>query len=329
MARSTNQKLKLLYLMKIFLCETDENHPITISEIISRLADFNISVERKTVYDDIEVLRQFGCDIKLQKSKTYDYFLASRDFSLPELKLLVDAVQSSKFITVKKSNELIKKIESLASRHEAVHLQRQVYVNNRVKTMNESIYYNVDAIHQAIASGKKICFRYFHYTVDKKKDFRKNGEHYITSPVALTWDDENYYLITYSDKYQSLTHYRVDKMADISISAEHRDIHDQDNFDIALYAKKVFGMFNGEEQEVKLQFDNSLAGVIIDRFGKDVYFSRVDDEHFEINLKISVSPVFIGWLFQFGEMARVISPDCLIQELKYRADSIAKLYGSS
>ncbi|WP_368293732.1 helix-turn-helix transcriptional regulator [Dehalobacter sp. TBBPA1] len=312
--------------MQILFAETDEEHPLTINEIISKLADYNIEVERKTIYADIEALRQFGLDIKMEKTKTYDYFLASRTFELPELKLLVDAVQSSKFITVKKSNELIKKLESLTSKYEAIQLQRQVYISNRVKAMNESIYYNVDTIHQAITAGKKIYFQYYDYTVEKEKRFRKNGEYYQVSPVTLTWDDENYYLITYSAKYQGLTHYRVDKMNDIRLSEETRDIITHNEFDIAGYAKKVFGMYNGEEDNVTIQFDNSLAGVVIDRFGKDVSIRKLDEKDFTVTLKVAVSPVFIGWLFQFGDMAKVLSPESLICDLKQRAHMLLQQY---
>ncbi|WP_348980872.1 WYL domain-containing protein [Dehalobacter sp. MCB1] len=312
--------------MKILFNETDENNALTVNDLIARLAKANIDVERKTIYSDILALRDFGLDIKMERSKTYNYFMASRTFELPELKLLVDAVQSSKFITIKKSNELIKKLQSLASRYEAVQLQRQVYVSNRVKTMNESIYYNVDVIHQAIISGKKIGFKYFEYTVDKQKKYRKDGQFYEVSPVSLTWDDENYYLITYSLKYQDLTHYRVDKMTDIFLSNEPRDIYNKDEFDVALYAQKVFGMFNGEEQQVKIQFDNSLVGVVVDRFGKNVNIIKSDEAHFTVSLKITISPVFVGWLFQFGAMVKVLSPDSLIEELRQQAYSIFKLY---
>jgi len=312
--------------MQILLNETDENHPLTINELIVKLAAYNIDVERKTVYADIEALRQFGLDIKMQKSKTFDYFIASRTFELPELKLLVDAVQASKFITVKKSNELIKKLESLTSKYEATQLQRQVYVSNRIKTMNESIYYNVDAIHQAIAERKKICFQYFEYTVDKQKKFRKDGKYYTVSPVSLIWDDENYYLISYSSKYNGFTHYRIDKMNNIRLNDEPLETFDQEEFDVALYAQKIFGMFNGQEQQVTLQFDNSLAGVVIDRFGKDIHISKSDEKHFTVTLKIAISPVFFGWLFQFGTMAKVLSPESLIKDIHLQANAILHQY---
>ena len=208
--------------MKILLEKTDEEHTLTVPEMISELAKLGISAERRSIYDDIEYLKLFGIDICTKKSKTTDYFVASRDFELPELKLLVDSVQSSKFITRKKSLELISKIEKLTSEANAKKLQRQVFVTNRVKTLNERIYYNVDKIHDAIAENKQITFKYFYRDVDKKQVYRKNGELYKESPVALTWDDENYYLITYKEKYDSYVHYRVDKMENIELSEEDR-----------------------------------------------------------------------------------------------------------
>lgn len=326
MAKSENQKLKILYLMKIFLQETDEDHSLTISDIIAKLAKYNISVERKTVYGDIETLRQFGLDIKMQKSKTFDYLLASRDFELPELKLLVDAVQSSKFITAKKSNELIRKIEGLTSRYEAGKLQRQVFVANRVKTMNESIYYNIDSIHQAIAEGKKLSFKYFDYTINKEKQTRRNGELYIASPISLAWDDENYYLIAFSERHKGLVHYRVDKMNSILITDEIRVIPDVEKFDLADYTKKVFGMFGGQEETVRLQFVNSLVGVVIDRFGKDIAIIKEDEEHFVVTIHVAISPVFLAWLFQFGNSVKVLSPISLIDDIKQRAKLILDNY---
>jgi predicted DNA-binding transcriptional regulator YafY len=218
LAKRSNQKLKVLYLLKILLENTDEENGMTVKDIIAELDRYGIPAERKSIYSDIEALQFFGVDIVTKRTRTTEYYIANRFFEMPELKLLVDAVQCSKFITHKKSEELIRKLSSLTSRHQSKLLQRQVYVANRVKTMNESIYYNVDRLYSAIAQNKQISFQYFQYTVDKKKKFRKDGERYITSPYALSWDNENYYLITFSEKYQDFTHYRVDKMSDIKIT---------------------------------------------------------------------------------------------------------------
>lgn len=320
MAKSPNQKLKLLYLMKILLEKTDEENTITLNEMIAELERYGITAERKSIYDDLEVLRQYGIDIATRKTKTTDYFVTNRLFELPELKLLVDIVQSSKFITHKKSNDLIKKIESLTSIHQARKLQRQVYVANRVKTMNEQIYSNVDLLHTAISDNRQISFKYFEYNAEKKKQFRNSGQAYVVSPYALSWVDENYYLISHYPKNPDLTHFRVDRMIEIEITDVPRqdltDVTGQKNLDIAEYSKKVFKMFSGEEELVKLQFDNSLVNSVIDRFGKDVSIEKVGENHFHVRVNVAVSPTFFSWVFQFGNKIKIISPDGVVE--KYR-----------
>ena len=306
MSKSPNQKLKLLYLLKILMEKTDAEHTLTVPEMIKELNKYNINAERKSIYDDIESLKTFGIDILCRKSKTYDYHIASRTFQLAELKLLADAVASSKFITEKKSKQLIKKIGSLTSSHEAKQLTRQIYVAGRVKTMNEKIYYNVDIIHQAISSNKQISFKYFEYTRDKKKHYRNDGNLYTASPYALTWDDENYYMISYYEKYESITHFRVDKMENIEI-LELKSHNEEIN--IAEYTKKIFSMYGGEEETVRIQFDNSLLGVVIDRFGKDTVTYKVNDNNFMAILTVELSPPFWGWIFQFGNKVRIVSPE--------------------
>lgn len=327
MAKSSNQKLKTLYLMKILLEKTDEENTITLNEMIAELERYGITAERKSIYDDIEALRHYGIDIATRKTKTTDYFVANRLFEMPELKLLVDAVQCSKFITHKKSNELIKKIESFASVHQAMQLQRQVYVANRVKTLNESIYYNVDKLHLAIAENKQVSFKYFEYTVNKEKKFRKNGEKYTTSPYALSWDDENYYLITFSEKYNDFTHYRVDKMTDIEIIDQARTkLPEGEHFNVAEYSKKVFNMFGGEEETVKIQFDNSLVNVVIDRYGKDITIEKVDENSFSVRIKVAVSSTFFAWVFQFGDKVKILSPESVVEKYSENLNKIISLY---
>lgn len=319
MAKSVGQKLRILYLMKIFLEQTDENNLITANELISQLAGYGVTAERKTIYDDIDTLRQFGLDIIMEKSKTYGYYVAGRDFELAELKLLVDAVVSSKFITESKSLELIKKLESLVSLHDAGKLRRQVHVHNRVKSMNESIYYNIDALYEAIIDCKKVSFEYFDYNIKKERIYRKNGAKYTVSPAALLWDHENYYLVAHSAEHEGLTHYRVDKMSNIKKLDEPLNAAVK-NFDPSGYSKKVFGMFGGEEKIVKLRMDNSLIGVVIDRFGKDVVMIPDGERHFTVSTRIVLSPVFFGWVFQFGDLCEVLSPQILKDELKDRAE---------
>jgi predicted DNA-binding transcriptional regulator YafY len=327
MAKSSNQKLKLLYLLKMLNEKTDEDNTMTINDMIDELNRYGITAERKSIYDDLEALRHYGLDIATRKTKTTDYYVAGRLFELPELKLLVDAVQCSKFVTHKKSNELIKKIESLASKKQAQSLQRQVFVSNRVKTINEGIYYNVDSLHLAIAQNKKVTFKYFDYDIKKEKVFRKNGDKYTVSPYGLSWDDENYYLITFSTKYNGFTHYRVDRMNDIELIEEDRDpLPDKEHFDIAEYTKKVFNMFNGEEVMVNLQLDNSLVNAVVDRFGKDIQIGKVDEDNFYIWIKVAVSSTFFAWITQFGNKVKILSPESLKEQYKTHLSEILDLY---
>lgn len=327
MPKSSNQKLKLLYIKRILEEKTDENHMITVPQIIEELERYGISAERKSIYDDLEALRIFGLDIESVKTKTTGYYIASREFELPELKLLADAVASSKFITEKKSSELIHKIESLASTYEAKQLQRQVCVMGRVKTINEKIYYNVDTIHQAIAQNKQISFHYFEYTLDKSIRYRNNGEKYILSPLALSWEDENYYLIAYYEKHSNLTHFRVDKIECVEILESKRlPLPDQKEWNAADYSKKVFNMFSGQEETLRLQFDNFLIGVVLDRFGKDVSIRKVYDDSFIVQVDAVVSPPLLGWLFSFGSNVRVLEPESLKETMRKRALDCASLY---
>lgn len=246
MPSSPNQKMKLLYLMRILLERTDVDNVMTIKDIISSLAQYDIKAERKSLYSDLESLRQFGLNIESRKTKTVGYYIDARDFELPELKLLVDAVQSSHFITAKKSTELIKKLSALTSNPQARQLNRQVYIADRPKTINESIYYNIDTIHAAINAGCKITFKYFDYNADKKRIYRKDGEVYRQTPLALCWNDDKYYLICYSSKYDGFTHYRVDRMSQVEVCDEKAEKPNKKQFNVAEHTKRVFGMYSGE-----------------------------------------------------------------------------------
>ena len=310
--KNTFQRLKILYLYKIFLERTDEQHHITMSEIISALELYGISAARKALYEDIEALRTYGLDIKTLKGNTSGYYLASREFELPELKLLADAVTSSRFLTEKKSNELLKKIEGLSSVHEAKQIHRQVFVANRVKAMNERIYINVDTIHRAIAEGKKISFKYFDYDLEKKKKYRDGLR--ICSPYALSWDDERYYLISYYEKYNKITNFRIDRMEAVTILDETAEPK-PDDFNVAEYMNSSFSMFSGESEEVKLRFDNKLINPVIDRFGKDITVVPDGYEHFTVRVKVKAEPPFFAWLFQFGSKVQIVEPETL--KVKY------------
>ena len=324
MAKSPNQKLKLLYLMRLFLERTDEAHPVTVPELIAALGQYGVSAERKSLYDDFEALRHFGLDIVQNGGK---YYVGSRDFELPELKLLVDIVQSSKFITEKKTLSLIKKLEGLASVHDARRLQREVYVRNRVKSMNESVYYNVDEISGAIQQDRAIRFRYFEYTPRKERRFRRDGRFYEASPYALLCDDENYYLLAWDDAAKQMKHYRVDKMASISPKRTARQGKEAfQALDMSAYGKSVFGMFGGAAQQVRIRFAGHLAGAVIDRFGKEVVLAVEDETHFIATLPVVVSPQFFGWVVGFGAEAEVLSPPDVRQELYDYLQKTASLY---
>ena len=329
MPRSDKQKLKLIYIVRMLMEMTDENHGITLKQIADGLAEEDIKAERKSLYSDIDILREAGYDIEAYKEgKEYLYRLASRDFELSELKLLVDAVQSSKFITEKKSNNLIKKIESLTSVHEAKSLHRQVYVANRIKTKNESVYYNVDDIQKAIADNSKISFQYFQWNTDKKRELRHDGARYEISPWALTWDDENYYMIGYDSKDEKIKHYRVDKMLKIEIVEDSKREGKAlfKDLDMAVYSKKVFGMFGGEEEVVTLRCKNEMAGVIIDRFGTQVDISKKEKEHFTVRVGVQVSPQFLGWVFSLGEGVQITGPKSVVDKMKEEVKTIGKMY---
>ena len=327
MPKSSNQKLKLLYLMKYLMEKSDEEHPLSVADMIEELARYDIKAERKSIYDDLEALRLFGLDIVQSRGKTTGYYIGARDFELAELKLLVDSVQSSKFITQKKTLSLIKKIESLASAYDAQLLQRQVYVRNRVKSMNESVYYNVDKISAAITADKLIKFKYFDYSVTKERRFRKDGAWYEISPFALMWDDENYYMLGFDADMGRMKHYRVDKMTEIEPLERFRDGKKEfEKVDMSEYSKKVFGMFTGELQTVKLRFANHLVGAVIDRFGRDTMIIASDEEHFTVSVNVAVSPKFYAWLFGFGKEVEIVYPAALREEMKKSALEIAEMY---
>ena len=328
MPRGTNQKFKLYRLAKIMLERTDDDHYITMPEIIDALGEYDITADRKSIYSDLRDLEVLGIEVEGEKvGNRFHYHVVSRTFELPELKLLVDAIQSSKFITESKTNALIKKLEQLVSKYEAMKLQRQVFVSGRIKTMNESIYYSVDAIHHAISENKKIRFQYFQWNVKKEMELRHNGAWYHISPWGLSWDDENYYLVGYDSDGGKIKHYRVDKMLHIQMTDEKREGKECfKKLDMADYARKSFGMYGGKEQKVKLRVANDLAGVIIDRFGKNVMLIPEDEAHFTVNVDVHVSKQFLGWIISLGEGVKIISPDEVVDQMKKEIERLARQY---
>lgn len=325
MARSENQKLKLLYLTELFCELTDEDHPMKTQDIIDYLAHRDVKAERKSVYDDIECLRDHGLDIVLRRGHDGGYFLGAREFELSELKLLVDAVLSSKFLTTKKSLELIGKLEKLTSRHNAGSLHHNLVVSGRVKSMEESIFYNVDALHEAISHNSQVTFRYFDWDVSGKKVPRDSE--YTASPYALIWDDENYYLVAHSARH-GLTHYRVDKMLHIRENGEPRYRDAQtDALDLSVYGKTVFSMFSGDSIAVKMRFTNDLAGVVIDRFGRDAMLIPDGDGHFTYTANVAVTAPFFGWISQFGSRAEIIFPKAVAEKFTAHLRETLAAYG--
>jgi len=307
--------------------KTDDEHSLTMPQIQEALAAYDVTADRKSLYDDLEQLRVLGIDVIGEKEgRNYTYHVGKKQFDIAELKLLVDAIQASKFITEKKSNELIKKLTGLASDYEASQLKRQVVVQGRVKTMNESIYYIVDDIHRAIAQNRQISFDYMRWNTAKQMERRKDKE-YISSPWALTWDDENYYMIAYDAAEDKIKHFRVDKMKNIKVLEDKRVGRDVfKEFDIARYAKMSFGMYGGEETKVKIAFDNDMVGVFLDRFGKDITIGKSKQKGWsETSVDVALSDQFFGWIFAIGPKVKIVGPANVVkkfkQELKERYEN--------
>ena len=330
MADRKHQKLKLLYLLKIFMEETDDAHGLSRQELISRLNSYGVSADRKTLYSDLEELRVFGVDIITEHNgNDWTYHIGERVFELADLKLLVDTVQSARFITERKSRTLIKKLESLVSRHEARQLHRQVLISGRVKTMNESIFYNVDKIHTAINADSRIRFLYFQWNVKKEMVLRHNGAWYDISPWGLIWDNENYYMIGYDSASCQTRHYRVDKMMKISVTGEKRKGRDAlSSMDIAGYSRQLFGMFGGEETRISLQAADHMAGILIDRFGHDIHIIPGGNGKFTAYVTVAVSPQFLGWIFSLGSDVRITGPEKIVEMMRKEAQRLLAQYNS-
>lgn len=335
MPKNENQKLKLYYLYRIMLEQTDEEHGLSMQDILTELAERGITCERKSIYRDFKVLTEnMGLEIiGEQVGSNYYYHVGQKQFELAELKLLVDSVQASKFITEKKSDSLIKKITKLASVYEAEELGRQVHVQGRIKTMNESIYYNVDEIHNAINQNSSIKFKYMQWSTDKKLVPRKTEDDseikiYEVSPWALTWDDENYYLIAFDHNEKKIKHYRVDKMDKISITGEKREGRNEfRDFDPGVYAKKNFGMFSGETKRVEIEFPENMVGVFIDRFGKDIMIKKAERKgYYKTFVEVAVSKQFFGWIFALGPEVKINGPEEVVKSIKKEIKDTLKNY---
>lgn len=317
MAKKSNQKAKLLVLYQVLLKKGDEDRPISTPELIEVLEREGIPAERKSVYTDMETLQDLGVDVQLRKGRGGGWFIGERDFELPELKLLVDAVQSSRFISRKKSEALIAKLSALTSEHQAKQLRRQVYVDRRVKTENESVYYAIDRLHAAIAAGRVVTFQYFDYNARREKVFRREGKRYVVSPYGLIWSDENYYLVGWEQGGSGLRHYRVDRMHALTVTSLPREGDAScKNFDLAEYGQKHFHMFSGREAKVRLRCENRFVNVMLDRFGQEAMLIPDGKDHFTLTVDAVVSPQFYGWLFGLGHEVQLTAPEWAVEEYR-------------
>ncbi len=326
MAKRENQKQKLIRLLEILMRETDEEHGISMAEIISRLAEYGICAERKSIYDDFLTLEELGFGVSTLPTRPPRYTLDDRIFEIAELKMLVDAVQASKFITAKKSSEIIDKLGIFAGERNKRQLSRQVYVEDRIKTVNSAAIYSIDAIHTAINEDKKLSFKYFDYNGEKKKVYRHDGKAYTVSPGALLWDDEKYYLVAYDEGDKLIKNFRVDKMSDVAILDLPRTRGEfSDKFNPADYSKKIFSMYGGREELVTIECREKLAGAVIDRFGSEPLFTKTDFG-FKFSARVMISPLFFAWVFGFGSDMRVISPESVKNKIRSYLDDITEFY---
>lgn len=315
--------------MKFLQEKTDREHPVSVKDIIQTMEAYGISVERKTVYDDIETLRTFGMKIGSRRGKPAGFYLEERTFELPELKFLMDAVQSSKFITEKQSAALVRKLENLASVHEAKKLKSQVFLMPGIKTLNEEIYTNIETIYDAISANRQISFRYYQWTLSRELKPKRGGERYRISPGKLLWNNDNYYLMGLDESSGIVKHYRVDKMMDVAVEEEKRSGESVfRDFDMGRFSAETFGMFDGKETILKIRFSNELVGVVLDRFGKKAVLQRSDDTHFFLQTHIRVSGQFFGWLTGLGPGAEIVSPEKVRKEYKSFLTKILKTYKS-
>lgn len=326
MAKGIEKKARMFWILRFLEEETDENRGLSEKQLEDRLAEQGIVSERRHIYDDLHALELCGYEIG-RRGRPVEYYLASRLFTLPELKLLVDAIQSSRFLTVEKSGELIGKLEKLCSASQARELSRSVHVQNRIKAMNESIYSNVDSITAGINGGRRISFRYFNWNAEKQRVYRHGGRIYTVSPFALTWADDNYYMIAWDSANRQMRHYRVDRMQDITLTALPREGTEEfGRTDMALYTNRHFGMFNGETCAVRLEFEDRIAGILIDRFGTDPTFFKASDHTHEVTVNVVPSPQFYGWVVGLGDEIAIRSPEWVIEAFRRHIDTLLGKY---
>ena len=330
MATRTGQKIKLLYIIKILTELTDEDHPLSATEICEKLSAYDITAERKAIYDDIECLISFGYDIISTRVPKNGYFLASRDFELPEIYLLGDAVRTAKFISEKKTRELTSKLDGMLSRYQSKKSINGIYIDNSSKTRNEEIFYNIDSINTAISEGKKISFKYGKRVLNNRQITTEYKTRTV-SPYAMTWQDDHYYLICNYEKYDNLMNLRIDRIKSVQIldeqSRHFSEVSDyKDTFDVADYTKKLFGMFGGDMQQVKLRCSNKILEQVADRFGENIFITNVTDTHFDFTVKAAVSDGLVTWIMNYSSDIEVITPAELRNKIADRAEKVLEVY---
>ena len=326
------KRARILLLLKYLEEHTDESHPKRMCDILEHLEHAGASAERKAVYADIGLLRDLGYDIIKTNERAAAYFLGQRPMELAEAEICASAVSAARFMTEKKSRELIRKLGSPFGCAASLRFRERMALARTQKTRNEEIYYNIDLIVHAQNAGKKISFLYFEYTPDKKQRFKKDGQRYIASPYTLMWYEDCYYLVSNIDKYDNLSHFRVDRMSRIEISKEDirpiSEVSEYKNYiDFDEYHRSVFGMFGGSPQTVRIRFRDELATAVFDRFGLDIAVSDIKDGFFNVSVNVRVSPGFLSWLTIFGNKAEVLSPDSLRQDMVNLIESLKEMYG--
>ena len=324
MARGANQKLKLLYLKQFFEEHTDEEHPATMQQILDYLKANGVDAERKSIYTDLDALADFGMDVRKDEyGKSYQWF--DREFELAEVKLIIDSVASSKFLSEKKSDALIKKLGKLVSEYQRSELRRQVRVMGRPKSMNNGVLINADAIHAAIAADTTVRFKYFHYNMKLEREYSRKGEIYEVSPWSMLYDNDNYYLFAFDE--DDFRIFRVDRMAAVEQGINEREGKDEfEKLDMPAFSKSTFGMYNGKEERVDMVFHNRMIDTVIDKFGKEVWLSKVDDWHFKISVPVTVSPQFFAWVFGLGNYVTITAPESVVKQMKDMLDKVSKRY---
>ncbi|MBR1393771.1 MAG: WYL domain-containing protein [Ruminococcus sp.] len=330
MAGASKQKQKLLRMEQLFKTQTDENNVITGNELIDILEKEGIKAERKTIYDDIATLNDSGITIEtVKKGHSNAYFYFSReDFTGEELFILASAVASCRFLTTKKSNELITKLQRITNKFTAAQLGRQIYVaqRSRNKSINETIYYSINTIQNAIAKKRRISFKYYTYNSMKKRQLKHGGDAYLVSPYELVWDGDNYYLTCKCHNHDSIIRYRVDRMADVTMTDSKIAVFTDDEKRELENRRSIFSMYGGERRTLKIQFANELMDVVIDRFGENVECTKNSEETFVVTVEVQISPTFFGWLFQFGTKARVLEPGDVVSKAQALLSELIDLY---